>query len=351
VQRRLYLWLIVFGMSMTQVVNGHCQTPANAAAVPPIAANLARLDQTIQRLDGMGFAIAFSEEAGILAAACEKSSILYWHKDVFMGVRVGEATPHVLKGHVGPVIALAWNGPYLASAASDQKVILWNVGDHEIAKTLSSETLIRTLAMAPSGKWLAMAGDDAAIQLWEMATGKPGIKLLGHGDWVLCLDFSSDGKWLASGGHDGVVRTWEVESGKKLLEIPARAGSAANMPPPPPNTVTAVAFSPDNKLLAIGSSDNQIHLANTADGKLARSLPGHTSTVTSLAFHPSGTTLASGSKDNTIRLWNPVNGQAIKTLEGHTAWVQGVKFVAQGTRLASVGADQTVRLWDLTAQK
>ena len=86
-----------------------------------------------------------------------------------------------------------------------------------------------------------------------------------------------------------------------------------------------------------------------ADGKLARSVPGHTGSVTGLAFHPSGTVLASCSKDRTVRLWNPANGQSLtpKPLEGHTAWVQGVVFVAQGTRLASIGADRTVRIWNL----
>jgi WD40 repeat protein len=115
----------------------------------------------------------------------------------------------------------------------------------------------------------------------------------------------------------------------------------------PPNTVLAVAFSPDGKLLAVAGTDAQIHLVNTADGKIARSLSGHTGSVTSLAFHPGGTLLVSASKDRTLRLWNPTNGQALKTLEGHTGWVQGVTFLNQGARLASVSIDQTVRLWDL----
>jgi WD40 repeat protein len=339
------------GVGMTVAENGQSQQLAKTLPLPAIAPNLARLDQTIHHLEGMGFAVAYHEEAGVLAAACEKNAIQLWHKDVLMGVRVGEGTPHVLKGHSGPVIALAWNGPLLASASADRKVILWNMGDQQIAHSISSETLIRALAMAPGGKWLATAGDDPIIQLWDTTTAKPGIRFQGHTDWVLCLDFSSDGKWLASGGHDGVVRIWDVAHGNKLLDIPARPAPPANMPPATPSTVTALAFSPDNKLLAIGTVDNQIHLANATDGKLARSLPGHTSAVTSLAFHPSGTVLASGSKDNSIRLWNPANGQAIKTLEGHTAWVQGVTFLAQGTRMASVGADHTVRLWDLTPQK
>jgi WD40 repeat protein len=327
------------------------QQPAKPPPLPPINPAVARLDQTIEGLDGPGLAIAGAEPTGMIAAACEEGAVQVWPKDVVLNVRHGSGTSHILRGHHGPVTSLAWHGgPVLATAGVDHKILLWSLADGRPLHTLPTEQIIRAMALSPDGQLLASSGDDQAVQLWQTATGKPAARLAGHTDWVLCLAFSPDGTQLASAGYDGMVRLWEVPSGKMIKELRAA-------PPPPPKTdgepliVWSLAFSPDGKQLAVGTADGPIHLLGLGEGKVIRSLPGHTSAITGLTFHPGGGVLASASKDRTVRLWNPVNGQPLKVLEGHEAWVQGVAFVGQGTRLASVGADRTVRLWDLAGTK
>jgi WD40 repeat protein len=327
---------------------------AQAPAPPAVTPANARLDQALLGLDGPGFAIAYREDSDLIFAACEQGTIRCWPKDVWMGVRNGGKTPHVLKGHEGPVIALArGTGATLASAGADGKVLLWDVAEGKPTQTITPGDTIRALAFSPDGALLTGAGDAGVIYMWEAAASKLKTKLEGgHSDWVWSLAFSFDGKQLASGSTDGTVTIWDVPHAKKLLNFPAVPPPPPNTPPPPVKTVNpvyALAFSPDAKLLALGGSDTQIHIFNPADGKFIRSLPGHTSSVTALAFNSDGKLLVSSSKDRTVRLWDPNGGQALKTLDGHTAWVQGVTFLAKGTRLASVGADQTVRLWDLTA--
>jgi WD40 repeat protein len=67
-----------------------------------------------------------------------------------------------------------------------------------------------------------------------------------------------------------------------------------------------------------------------------------------VAFSPDGRLLASGSSRKTVWLWDPASGEHRRTLAGHAGTVNGVAFSPDGRLLASGSDDKTVRLWDLT---
>lgn len=346
---RNWLATMLIGGFAAILMTAHAQPPAGKGPIlPPVNPALAKLDITVTGLDGPGFAIVAGGEPELVLAACETGTIQVLKKDVIAAFKAGAGKPELLKGHVGPVRALAWNGgPVLASVGSDKKINFWKMPEGKITQSGVLGQRLRAAAMSKDGKLVATAGESDDIQLWDAASGKATVKLTDKMDWTLCVAFSDDGKQLLSGDLKGVVRLWDVPGGKKMKELPAPPMPAPKPPLPDPVAVTSVVFAPDGKTVVFGSADGPIQFVTLADGKITRTLAGHTGPITGLVFHPSGTLLASCSKDRTVKLWNMTAPQPLKSLDGHTAWIEGIAFVEQGTKLATVSADSTVRIWDL----
>jgi WD40 repeat protein/serine/threonine protein kinase len=111
--------------------------------------------------------------------------------------------------------------------------------------------------------------------------------------------------------------------------------------------VTAVAFSPDDRLLASGSSDSKISLWDHVAGKTWITLSGHSGRVTALAFSPDGKQLLSASTDQTVKLWDTGTGKELLSMSAHKASVLCVACCPDGRHAASGSEDGIGLLWDM----
>jgi len=157
---------------------------------------------------------------------------------------------------------------------------------------------------------------------------------LGHSNTINAVTFSSDGRLLASVGKDGAAKLWDVSAQRELRTLKRS------------DELDAAAFSPDDKTLATGGRDGAVVIWELSTGRELRVLNGHTRRVNAVAFSPDGRTLASASDDHTIKLWDPGSGAEARTLTAHQGSVTALAFSPDGRTLASASADRTIKLWE-----
>jgi mono/diheme cytochrome c family protein len=160
---------------------------------------------------------------------------------------------------------------------------------------------------------------------------------------VTALAFSPDGKTLAVGTYQE-VQIWDVAARKRERIWSGHA-----------DAVHALVFTQDGKKLLAGGGTpgfgGEIRLLDLASGKEVYAVGEHTDAVYSLALSPDGTRFASGSADKSIRTWEFATGKPLQLLRDHSDAVWGLAYSPDGKYLASSSADRSVKVWDTATGK
>jgi eukaryotic-like serine/threonine-protein kinase len=290
-------------------------------------------------------------------------------------------------------LAISPDGQFLAVGAFRQGGLsVWDPRTRRELFRLADDEDALQAAFSPTEPLLAFAGvsssgqQQVTLHLFNTAARRM-IATLPLDRRCTGLAFSRDGKTLVTISFEGHLTVWRVSDGTQLASYPSRqafAGYHSGFAASPDlrfaaygidggrisvidlhddrelwsaagtknNTqyISALAFSPDGKILASGSgySASEIRLWDIATGKQIGQLDGHGSWITSLVFWPDGKKLASSSGDQTVRIWDVPNGKCLDTLRGHRSEVWRLALLPDGRTLVSGAKDGAVSFWDTT---
>jgi WD40 repeat protein len=293
-----------------------------------------QLGHTLNGDQGPIHGLSFSTDGRTLASAGSDGTVWLWN------TRPNAALAKPLNGHQGILYGVAFSpdGHTLASAGGGS-IVLWNMRTHkQLGRRLAAFGRVVGVAFSPDGRTLASIGDEGTI-LWDVHSHARLARLPSNSlrsDYNHGVAFSSDGHTLAAAAYEG-VQLWDARTR-------ARLGRALNAQ----DEVTDVAFSPDGRKLASGSSLGTVLLWNIrTHTKLGHALDySLTGAASALAFSPDRHTLAVAGEDGTVMLWDTRTYTRLgQPIDAHQGALSSVAFSPDGRTLAAAGENGTV-LWD-----
>lgn len=237
-------------------------------------------------------------------------------------------------GTTGKIVSLQFNG-----SQANTKTI-------SPPRSLDNVTEVDYMAISPDEKWLVAAGkfsklltDPATdLEIYSLPTGNP-TRISGFNENVLSVSFGqssnfafildnkgksikklnlsqkspesfisssvgiirmdadSRNRYIAGGTELGSIILWDQASGEQLREIETNVSSE----------VSAIEFSQDGNLLAIGFDNGTVLLYNMTNVVLLNEYTEHVAAITDISFsHNNGSSdfMSTSSRDKLVRVWD-----------------------------------------------
>ncbi len=260
-----------------------------------------------------------------------------------------------------PPLALSPDGARFATRTGARTIGIFSIDTLRRLRSFSVDLdgPITAVAWSPAGDDLAVIGGQGGVQLWNIA-GRARLLRSLHGlgpvtkepETMQAVAFSPDGALVsviaASNAPpgpalgNGLVGVWRVSSGRLVWKRVHHARPAHSL-----------AFSREGKLLAVGFEVGLTLTVQRGMDQLVDPKTGGVKRVLhpigysqSLAFAPDGT-LATGAWSGIVERWDVSSGKRL----GHPVLalpeqVAAISFTRSGAEFATAGGSSGLKLWD-----
>lgn len=167
------------------------------------------------------------------------------------------------------------------------------------------------------------------------------VAQLTHTSSISAIALTPDGRLIVSASFDRTIKLWDVATGALLRSFAGHEGE-----------IWAVAVTPDGRRIVSGGGDDAIKVWDMATGALLRSIAsGQGGVVASLAVTPDSRHVIAGGYGGAIGLWDLETGALIRRFEDHPGAVLALAVKPDGRQVISGGHGSSLKLWDLATGK
>ena len=192
-------------------------------------------------------------------------------------------------------------------------------------------------------KWIVQGASDDTPETAKVRFDKDRPPLYSRPPVITAMEFSPDGALLAVGGFHEVL-LWKADGSELVARLIGLS-----------ERIESVRFSPTGDRLAVTGGQpgrmGEVQVWDVAKRKLALSVPVTFDTIYGASWSPDGTKIAFGCADNSVRAIDAKTGSQILFMGSHTDWVLDTTFSKDGSHLISVGRDMTAKLTEVATQR
>ena len=161
--------------------------------------------------------LAYSPDGSTLVTGGKDDTVRFW--DAATGI---ERT--VLTGHGSSITSLAYSPDgTILTVLAEGRVKLLDAATGQSQTTFSFD--VTSVSYSPDGIILATLNTDGTVRLWDAATGKHKVTLIGHNNYAIrSIAYSPDGKTLAAASGACTV-LWDLT---QIIKSPRKFGGKSN---------------------------------------------------------------------------------------------------------------------------
>ena len=296
----------------------------------------------------------------------------------------------LLTGHTNTVEALAYsrNGNLLASGGRDRSIRIWDTGTGRCQAVFKGVTdgWVRDVAWSIDDNSLCIIDSDRGVRVWDTTRAKEAW-LLAQNQFGLYFRsaYSPDGRLLVAcfggGGpsedspdyEEGSIKIWQtknfaqnpkrietfassltfsnnggllVSGGGKHIELWDTANFKKAWSWTTQSSVSALAFAPDNRVLAAAEAKGMIVLDIDKRCQIA-SLPRQRKSIEAVAFAPDGQHMITGGNDGVVAIWQTETWERVTTFEFDLGKIRCLAIAPDGLTAVAGGERGRLIQWDL----
>jgi WD40 repeat protein len=285
----------------------------------------------------------FSPNGILVAAAVTDGTARVWEAPT--GFQLG-----VMFGHSNPTTKVAFNasGKSIVTGSPDTRARTWLTNGKPVAILAGHTGAINSVAFSPDGRSVLTASEDGTARLWASGT-EPDLVPVARQKSITAFALSMDRRRVIVGDARGVARVREIGRSRVLATARVRGPvTAVAFGPRGPIVATrptlSLAVSDRSQRVARGRTDGSVTISRTSGGP-AQLLRMQGAPVTALAFSPDEALLAIGDSNGRAGLWDLRSGRMVRVFAAHTAPVTSVEFSPDGKLLLTASRDHEARVW------